>query len=158
MTVINLTRYENRIKFKKMHFQKIIHMCNNITKIMTTLGCEELNGMVSILLGQTADGKKYYYMILGETSRAKKALFKFMDNVYKELYGTLTQGDGENIDKQISMLQESNERVLRIAKEQTRVLKSNLGILNKTMNNFSRKKEILNNNFNKIEYRLNTIN
>jgi len=160
MTSMNLSTINNRITGLGEYFGKVVEMCVNVTRKMTVTRCSDVNTTVLALLDQINERIDHYYMIMGDSpgKRDKRAILGFVGDLQKQLYGVLNDEDGARIDAQIFELNASRERAIQISKDQTSVIKSNIDILNTTINNFNKDKNVLNDNFERISKKLNNIN
>ncbi|KAL4153136.1 hypothetical protein QTP88_000969 [Uroleucon formosanum] len=160
MTSMNLSAINNRIMTLGEYFGKVVDMCVNVTRKMTVTRCSDVNTTVLALLDQINERIDHYYMIMGDSpgKKNKRAILGFMGDLQKQLYGVLNEEDGARLDAQIFELNASRERAIQISKDQTSVIKSNIDILNTTINNFNKDKNVLNDNFERISKQINNIN
>ena len=119
-----------------------------------------MNTTINSLLEEVEKRKNQYFLMLGTTpsSRKKRGWFNFVGDMYKQLYGTLTEEDADKFSTQISELHSSNYKVLSIIKEQIYAVKSNVELYNNTFFNINKEKILLNENFGKIENQLKNMN
>lgn len=155
-----LSEINDRVVMLGKYFEKIVDMYENATSKMSVTRCSDVNSRVLTLLDKINERKNHYYMVMGDSpiERNKRALLGFLGDFHKQLYGFLTEEDGEKIDAQLFELNASTERVLQISKDQTSVIKSNIDILNTTIENVNRDKNVLNDNFENVSKKLNNIN
>lgn len=161
ITYLNVTKYDTRIQTFKLYFTSITKMCNNVTRKIENARCNEMNTTVESLLKAVENRKTQYFLMLGEKSldhRTKRGIFNLAGNMYKQLFGTLTEEDADKFTEQISELHTSNIKVLSIVKEHMYATKSNIELYNETLTNINREKHIINSNFKKIENQLKNIN
>lgn len=160
ITSVNLTNYDLRITTLKQYLVVIEVVCRNVTKVIKNAKCNDVNTTINSLLAEVEKRKNQYFLMLGTTptSRKKRGWFNFVGDMYKQLYGTLTEEDADKFSTQISELHSSNYKVLSIIKEQIYAVKSNVELYNNTFFNINKEKILLNENFGKIENQLKNMN
>lgn len=117
MTYMNISNINDKLTTLRTYFNRITDLCNSVQSIITKTRCDDINNTITTLLEEIEIRKNHYYMIIGETPeiksepREKRAILNFVGDLHKKLYGTLSEEDGNRIDKDINELLSSRDRV-----------------------------------------------
>jgi hypothetical protein len=82
--------------------------------------------------------------------RAKRGVLKFVGEISKILFGTSTQADAKNYNKQITELEKEQKEFLHLSKEQITVIRTSITSVNVTMQKVEQNEKLLKDGFDKM--------
>jgi hypothetical protein len=82
--------------------------------------------------------------------RSKRGVLNFVGEISKILFGTLTQADARNYNKQITELEREQKELLHLSKEQMTIIKTTITSVNVTMQRVEQNEKTLKEGFNRM--------
>jgi hypothetical protein len=82
--------------------------------------------------------------------RSKRGVLNFVGEISKILFGTMTQADARNYNKQITELEKEPREFLHLSNEQMTIIKTTIMSVNSTLQKVNQNEKILKESFNKL--------
>lgn len=146
VTYMDLTYLDKKISLIQNKLHETQAICNNHTRNTCQNSLLTLNSLASELQRTSTDLKNF----LG-SPRVKRAWFDGIGSMFRTITGNLDQNDALYYDEMISKIQNDEHQLSQLIKAQVQVVSTTITNFNESITNFQKNKEILDQNFKKME-------
>lgn len=149
VSYLNIKPIHDKLQFIEMTYMKTKQLCTSEPVYKDLSLCNTPLNSLQITIPYLFQTEQSLKDLMGHT-RKKRALINIMGSVFKTLFGTLDENDGNNINEILNEVERNEKHITNLLSQQIQVVKSTITNFNNTITNLDKNRIIFNDNFQKL--------